>query len=100
VSLGPPAQQAANEAMPKYQMYFETINGEAKYNVDIDETENLDEVIYEILHELRERGSVLEGDGEPQVTWNGRSLDFSSPLPDQGVKPNEVLRVSTIARNG
>ncbi|HEX4164387.1 MAG TPA: hypothetical protein VHZ55_02855 [Bryobacteraceae bacterium] len=86
--------------MPKYQMYFETINGEKKFNVDIDEAERLDEVIYEILHELRERGNVLEGDGEPQVVWNGTSLDFALPLPEQGVRPNEVLRVSTVARNG
>ena len=86
--------------MPKYQVYFETIKGETRYNVDIDETETLEDVLYEILYELRERGDVLQGDGEPQVVWNGASLDFNDPLPNQGVRPNDVLRVSTIATNG
>jgi hypothetical protein len=86
--------------MPKYQMYFDTINGETKYNVDIDENESLQQVLDEILYELRERGDLLQGDGDPQVVWNGTSLDFEAPLPTQGVRPNEVLRVSTIAMNG
>jgi hypothetical protein len=86
--------------MPKYQMYFDTISGETKYNVDIDEEEVLDVVLDEILYDLRERGEVLQGDGEPQVVWNGQSLDFSRTLPRQGVHSNDVLRVSTIATNG
>lgn len=86
--------------MPKYQVYFETVQGETKYNVDIDENEVLDQVLHEILYDLRERGDVLQGDGEPQVIWNGASLDFGTPLPKQGVRPNDVLRVSTIATNG
>jgi hypothetical protein len=93
--------------MPKYQMYFDTINGGfdtanggTKYNVDIDDDELLDVVLDEILFDLRERGEVLKGDGEPQVVWNGQSLDFSAPLPQQGVHANDVLRVSTLATNG
>ncbi|GGG99100.1 hypothetical protein [Silvibacterium dinghuense] len=86
--------------MPKYQMYFDTISGETKYNVDIDETETLTMVLEEILYDLRERGEVLKGDGEPEVIWDGSSLDFATPLPEQGVHPNDVLRVSTIASNG
>lgn len=86
--------------MAKYQMYFDTIRGETKYNVDIDEQERLDEVLHEILYDLRERGDVLQGDGEPQVVWNGHALDFAVALPTQGVRPNDVLRVSTIATNG
>lgn len=86
--------------MPKYQMYFDTIKGEMRYNVDIDDNEALESVLSEILYELRERGDVLRGDGEPQVIWSGQSLDFSAPLPEQGVRPNDVLRVSTIATNG
>lgn len=86
--------------MPKYQMYFETIGGESKYNVDIDEEESLEQVLDEILYDLRERGEMLHGDGDPQVFWNGQFLDFAQPLPDQGVRPNDVLRVSTIATNG
>jgi hypothetical protein len=86
--------------MPKYQMYFDTIAGESKYNVDIDDEELLDQVLDEILYDLRERGEILQGDGEPQVVWNGQSLDFGQALPRQGVHPNDVLRVSTIATNG
>ncbi len=86
--------------MPKYQVYFDTINGETRYNVDIDEQETLEDVLYEVLSELRERGNVLQGDGDVQVVWNGQSLDFDSPLPGQGVRPNDLLRISTIARNG
>lgn len=86
--------------MPKYQFYFETINGEIAHKVDIDDNEILDGVLHEILYELRERGDVLLGDGNPQVVWNGMSLDFAVPLPDQGVRPNDILRVSTIADVG
>ena len=86
--------------MPKYQIYFDTVRGETKYNVDIDESEVLNDVLHEILYDLRERGDVLTGDGEPQVVWNSRALDFAVALPSQGVRPNDVLRVSTIATNG
>ena len=86
--------------MPKYQMYFDTVSGEAKYNVDIDDSETLNAVLEEILFDLRERGDVLKGDGEPEVVWNGTSLDFAAPLPGQGVRPNDVLRISTLATNG
>ena len=86
--------------MPKYQMYFDTISGETKYNVDIDDGESLNDVLEEILFDLRERGDVLKGDGEPEVVWNSKALDFASPLPPQGVRPFDVLRVSTIATNG
>jgi hypothetical protein len=86
--------------VPKYQVYFDTINGETRYNVDIDESETVQEVLYEVLSELRERGDILQGDGDIQVVWNGQSLEFDSPLPQQGVRPNDLLRISTIARNG
>lgn len=86
--------------MAKYQIYFDTVSGETKYNVDIDETETLDQVLDEILYDLRERGDMLQGDGNPQVVWNGQALDFGLPLPGQGVRPQDVLRVSTVATNG
>ena len=81
-------------------MYFDTVNGETKYNVDIDDEESLNLVLEEILYDLRERGDLLKGDGEPEVLWDGKSLDFNSPLPQQGVRVNDVLRVSTVATNG
>jgi hypothetical protein len=86
--------------VPKYQIYFDTIKAETRYHVDIDEHETIDDVLHEILYELRERGDVLQGEGEPQVVWNGKSLDFAVSLSEQGVRPNDVLRVSTIAING
>jgi hypothetical protein len=86
--------------MPKYQMLFDTVRAEQKFNVDIDEQETLDVTLDEILFELRERGDYLKGEGQPQVVWNGHSLDFSVPLPEQGVRANDILRVSTIVLNG
>jgi hypothetical protein len=88
--------------MPKYQMYFDTLGGETRHYVDIDEEETLDGVLNEILQELRERQPkrVLKGDGKPQVRWSGHLLDLNTPLPGQGIRPNEVLYVSTRARNG
>ena len=35
--------------MPKYQIYFDTVQGEVKFNVDIDDEETLDMVLDEIL---------------------------------------------------
>ena len=72
--------------MPKYQIYFDTISGESRYNVDIDDGETLDMVLEEILFDLRERGDMLKGDGEPEVLWNGKTLDFAAPLNGQGVR--------------
>lgn len=86
--------------MPKYQMLFDTVRAEKKFTVDIDEQETLDATLDEILFELRERGEYLKGEGQPQVVWNGTSLDFSLPLPEQGVCANDILRVSTIVLNG
>jgi hypothetical protein len=86
--------------MPKYQVYFDTVSGEIRYNVDIDENECLDGVLDEILFELGERGNRLKGNGPPQVTWSGQTLDFGRALPGQGVRPNDILRVSTIVLNG
>lgn len=86
--------------MPKYQILFDTVRAEQKFNVDIDEQETLDSTLDEILFELRERGDYLKGEGQPQVVWNSISLDFSIPLPQQGVRGNDILRVSTIVLNG
>jgi hypothetical protein len=42
----------------------------------------------------------LRGNGDPQVLWSGQSLDFGNTLPEQGVRPNDVLRIHTVAING
>jgi hypothetical protein len=86
--------------MPKYQILFDTLRAERKFNVDIDENETLETTLDEILFELRERGDYLKGEGQPQVVWNGVTLDFAIPLGEQGVRPNDILRVSTIVLNG
>lgn len=86
--------------MPRYQMEFDTVNGAVRHVVDIDDEERLEGVLDEILWELKEHGRYLKGNGEPQVSCNGRVLDFAVPLPRQQVQPNDVLRVTTIAVNG
>jgi len=81
--------------MARYQIYFDTSEGERKFNVDIDDSEIIDTVLRDILGELAERGLVLRGvsTGELRVIWNGKELDLSRTLPEQHVMPNEVLRV-------
>ena len=87
--------------MPKYQMYFNTQAGWRDFNVDLDEHESLETVLQDILHDLKEKGYVLEGGGQEGmgnilVTWEGRELDMKRSLPRQGVKPNDILRVSVV----
>jgi hypothetical protein len=84
--------------MAQYQMYFATQTGWTNFNVDVDEDEALQSVLPDVLHELEENGCVLqgwhEGSGELVVTWEGRELDLGKDLPQQGLRPNEVLRVT------
>jgi hypothetical protein len=88
--------------MAQYQMYFGTQNGWTNFNVDIDEDETLQSVLPDVLRELEESGHVLkgwpEGGGELVVTWEGRELDVGKALPQQGLRPNEVLRVAVRAQ--
>jgi hypothetical protein len=84
--------------MPQYQVYFDTLEGERKYNVDISDDEPIEQVLRDILGELSERGHMMKGlsTGDLKVVWGGvegRELDLSRTLPEQGVKPNDVLRV-------
>ncbi|HKX32891.1 MAG TPA: hypothetical protein VJ302_34735, partial [Blastocatellia bacterium] len=83
--------------MPSYQFYFDTPKGEINYKVDIDDDEALKDVIYDILSELEENGHILRGrrggSGDVVCRSEGRELDFNRPLLEQGVKPNDVLRV-------
>jgi hypothetical protein len=85
--------------MPKYQIYFDTQDGEIHRTVTIDENEVLDDLLGDILAEFEERdGYVLrgwrEGLGNPTCRWEGKELDSSMTLPEQGVRPNDVIRVS------
>jgi hypothetical protein len=85
--------------MPKYQIYFDTQDGEIHRTVTIDENEVLDDLLGDILAEFEERdGYVLrgwrEGMGNPAARWEGLDLSGSLTLPEQGVRPNDVIRVS------
>jgi hypothetical protein len=85
--------------MPKYQIYFDTQDGEIHRTVTIDENEVLNDLLGDILAEFEERdGYVLrgwrEGLGNPTCRWEGKELDSSMTLPEQGVRPNDVIRVS------
>lgn len=84
--------------MPQYQIYFDTLEGEKRYDVDIGDEESLEQVLRDILGELSERGHMMRGlsTGDLKVIWGGREgreLDLARTLPEQGVRPNEVLRV-------
>lgn len=86
--------------MPQYQVYFDTLEGERRYNVDIGDDESLEKVLRDVLVELSERGHMMRGlsTGDLKVIWGGgggggRELDLSHPLAEQGVRPNDVLRV-------
>jgi hypothetical protein len=84
--------------MPLYQVYFDTVEGERKYDVEIGDEESLEQVLRDVLVELSERGHMMRGlsTGDLKVTWGGREgreLDLSQPLNQQGVRPNDVLRV-------
>jgi len=84
--------------MAQYQVYFDTLEGERKYNVDIGDDESIEQVLRDILGELSERGHMMKGlaTGDLKVVWGGvegRELDLSRTLPEQGVRPNDVLRV-------
>lgn len=84
--------------MAQYQMLFDTLEGERKYNVDIGDDEAIEQVLRDILGELSERGHMMKGlsTGDLKVVWGGaegRELDLSRTLQEQGVQPNDVLRV-------
>jgi ubiquitin-protein ligase len=84
--------------MAQYQMYFDTLEGEIKYNVDVSDDEPIEDVLRDIMGDLVEKGHVLRGEsiGDLKVIWGGREgkeLDLSRSLPEQGVHPNDVLRI-------
>jgi ubiquitin-protein ligase len=85
--------------MAQYQVYFDTLEGEKKYNVDFGDDEPLEVVLRDTIGELAERGHMMRGlsTGDLKVIWGGaaegRELDLSRTLPEQGVRPNDVLRV-------
>src|SRR5215475_1436436 len=85
--------------MPTYQINLDTQDGEIHRTVTIDENEVLNDLLRDILAEFEERdGYVLrgwrEGLGNPTCRWEGKELDGSMELPEQGVRPNDVIRVS------
>jgi hypothetical protein len=84
--------------MAQYQVYFDTREGEQRYNVDFGDDEAIEHVLRDIVGELTERGHIMQGlsTGDLKVIWGGREgreLDLARTLPEQGVRPNDVLRV-------
>jgi ubiquitin-protein ligase len=84
--------------MAQYQVYFDTLEGEKRYNGDFGDNEPIEQVLRDMVVELTERGHMMRGlaTGDMKVIWGGlegRELDLSRTLPEQGVKPNDVLRV-------
>ena len=59
--------------MAQYQVYFDTLEGERKYNVDIGDDEPIEQVLRDILGELSERGHMMKGlsTGDLKVVWGG-----------------------------
>ncbi|MFC2173196.1 hypothetical protein ACFLU6_11280 [Acidobacteriota bacterium] len=84
--------------MPKYQIYFDTEAGWQNFTVDIDDDEVLDDVLPDILSELEENGYIMagwkEGTGNLTVTWEGYEVSMRESLPEQGVRSNDIIRVS------
>src|SRR5215472_3575671 len=66
--------------MPKYQMYFDTITGESKYNVDVVLTFSRDGIEIHLI--LRHDGSSAAARGNSGLTACG-----------QGVRPQRVGQV-------
>ncbi|MEQ1907753.1 MAG: hypothetical protein ABMA15_02975 [Vicinamibacterales bacterium] len=84
--------------MPQYQVYFDTLEGERRFDIEIGDGEALEQILHDVLVELSERGHKMRGlsTGDLKVIWGGREgreLDLSRPLGEQGVRPNDVLRV-------
>ena len=84
--------------MAQYQIYFDTLEGEKRYNTDIGDDEPIEQVLQDMMVELQELGHMMRGiaTGDMKVIWGGlegRELDLSQTLPAQGVRPNDVLRV-------
>ena len=84
--------------MAQYQVYFDTLEGERKYNVDFGDDERIADVLRDIIGELSEKGHMMRGlsTGDLKVIWggrDGRELDLALTLGEQGVRPNDVLRV-------
>lgn len=84
--------------MSKYQMIFDTDAGEKNWTCTIENDEMLDEVETDILDGLRDKGHYLRGwrEGNSKVVywWGNRDLYRNVPLPEQGVRPNDIIRVS------
>ncbi len=87
--------------MPKYRFVFDTANGKIVHQVAVEDRESLHEVLPGILDELRATdGTLLRGDGEPQVLHHSTVLNFSEVLGAQGVLPGDELLVTCISKNG
>jgi hypothetical protein len=86
--------------MPVYSIIFETIEGQLKYEVTIEDQELLSDVMGDLLADLEDQGHRLVGGGSSsiEVVWNGKPLNGDIALSQQGVQPRDTLIVRTAAR--
>jgi hypothetical protein len=87
--------------VPKYSFVFDTAKGKIAHRVTVEDMEVLADVLPGIIDELRERdGTLLRGDGNPQVIHAAKVLNSTQALSNQGVLPGDELLVTCIVRNG
>jgi|SRR6185295_12293871 len=82
--------------MPAYRLYVDTEAGELCYEgVQIGEDELVGDFLEGIIRELEETGAAVAGSsaGDLRLIWNEKELDVSATLPEQGVAPDDTLRI-------
>jgi hypothetical protein len=83
--------------MALYRLFVDTQRGELCYDgVEIGDDELVGDFLEGIIGELQEEsGDTVAGSsaGDLRVIWNERELDLTATLPEQGVEPNDTLRI-------
>jgi hypothetical protein len=86
--------------MPVYSIVFDTIEGQLKYEVTVEDQELLSDVMGDLLADLEDQGHRLAGGSSSsiEVVWNGKPLNGDIPLLQQGVQPRDTLLVRTAVK--
>jgi ubiquitin-protein ligase len=83
--------------MPPYRLFVDTQDGELCYEaVEIGDDELVGDFLEGIIKELQEESGVTvagSSAGDLRLICNERELDLSATLPEQGVEPNDTLRI-------
>jgi hypothetical protein len=87
--------------MPVYSVIFQTIEGQLRYEVPIEDQELLSDVMNDLLADLEEQGHRLAGGSSSliEVVWNGKPLNGDITLGEQGVMPKDTLIVRTATKD-